>query len=130
MYQLHHTRVSRQHCVIASIAALVYFIQKKFPQYKAQATSNADSPSGERSVAGTSVVTDSGDSSAVIYTADGSLTAVHDAMVEGRSRAFDDNPMVMQSTLLVIDVENDDQEKSTNNEYSPPSRRHRSEERL
>lgn len=122
--------MSRQHCVIASIAALVYFIRKRFPQYKAHANLNDDSPSSERSVAGTSVVTDSGDSSPVIYAADGSLAAAHDAMAEERSRTFNSNPMVVPSTLLVIDMENDDQEKSMNHEYSPPSRRHRPEERL
>lgn len=121
--------MSRQHCVIASIAALVYFIRKKFTQYKADANPNADSPSGERSVAGTSVVTDSVDSSAVIYAADGSLAAAHDAMVEERPKALNSNRMVVPSTLLVIDMENDDQEKSTNHEYSPPSK-NRPEERL
>jgi len=128
MYQLHHTRVSRQHCVIASFAALVYFIRKRFSQYKTHANLNVDSLSDDRSTAGTPVVTaGSGDSSAA---ADGSLATTHGTMEEGRPRVLNSNPMVVPSTLLVIDIENDDQEKSTIHEYSTPSKRRQPEEKL
>jgi len=110
IYQLHHTRVSRQHCVIASIAALVYFIRKR---YKTHSKLNADSPP-----AGTAVDTDSGDSSAVIYAADGSLVAGHDKIELEEPQAFNRNPVAVPSTLVVVDMENEDQEKWTNQEYS------------
>eukprot|EP00102_Acyrthosiphon_pisum_P020071 XP_016657281.1 PREDICTED: anoctamin-2-like [Acyrthosiphon pisum] len=107
-----------EHCVIASIAALVYFIRKRFSKYKTHAEPNADNPSGDRSVAGTRVVTGSGGSSAVNYAADGSLTNAHDKKEEKRSRAFEGNPVAVPSTLVVVDMENDDQEKWVNHEYS------------
>lgn len=130
MYQLHHTRVSRQHCVLASIAALVYFIRKRFAKYKTEAKPNVDSPSGDRSAASATVVTDSCDYSAVIYAADGSLATAPDKMEEGEPQAFNRNPVAVPSTLVVVDMENEDQEKWTNNEYSSPSRRHGPEDRL
>jgi len=92
---------------------------------------NAENPSGDRSVAGTSrVVTGSCGSSAVIYAADGSLADAHNKKEKEQSRAFDDNPVAVPSTLVVVDMENDDQEKWTNHENSQSSRKRRPEERL
>jgi len=82
---------------------------------------NADNPSGDRSVAGTRVVTGSCGSSSLIYAADGFLANSHDKNEEKRSRAFDVNPVDVPSTLVVVDMENDDQEKWTNHEYSQTS---------
>lgn len=94
----------------------MYFIQKRFSKYKTHLEPNAENPSGDRSVTGTRVVTGSGNSSAVIYAMDGSLANVHNKKEEKRSRAFDGNPVAVPSTLVVVDMENDDHEKWTNNE--------------
>jgi len=67
------------------------------------------------------VVTCSGGSSSVIYAADGFLANAQDEKEEKRSRAFDVNPVDVPSTLVVVDMENDDQEKWTNHEFSKPS---------
>lgn len=132
MYQIHHTRVSRQHCVIASIAALVYFIRKTFSKYNIHTKSNVKSPSDDKLAADTSAVNGSSTgSAAVVYAADDSLTTTaHDKSKEGRPRAFNGNPMTVPSTMVVVDMENDDLDKYTNHKVSPPSRRRRPEETL
>lgn len=133
MYQIHHTRVSRQHCVIASIAALVYFIRKTFSKYNIHTKSNVKSPSDDRLAADTSAVNkvQSTGSAAIVYAADDSLTTTaHDKLKKGRPRAFNGNPMTMPSTMVVVDMENDDLDKYTNHKVSPPPRRRRPEETL
>ncbi|XP_025191123.1 anoctamin-5-like [Melanaphis sacchari] len=101
-----------EHCVIASIAALVYFIRKTSSKYKIHTDSNVKSPSSDKLAAGTSAVNSpNAGSAAVIYATDSSLAAANDEMEEGRPRAFNGNPVAVLSTMEVVDMENDDQDK-------------------
>ncbi|XP_026815958.1 anoctamin-5-like [Rhopalosiphum maidis] len=120
-----------EHGVIASIAALTYFIRKTSSKYKIHTESNVTIPSDDRLAAGASAVNGSSvGSAAVIYATDGSLAAAHDETEEERSRAFNSDPMAEPSIMVVVDMENDDQDKWTNHEDSPPSRKRRPEDTL
>jgi hypothetical protein len=105
----------------------MYFIRKTSSKYKIHTESNVKIPSDDRLAAGTSAVNGSSvGAAAVIYATDGSLAAEHDETEEVRPRAFKPEP----SNMVVVDMENDDQDKWTNHEDSAPYRKRRPEDTL